>query len=875
MPLYMMKQQQQQQQHKSKWKSTTLYCIFLFLQCTSYTNGFTTSTTTSTTTTSIKIKPKTTFLQHQKNSIKTTQLHLFDSSSNGSDDIFSSFLNPSSSSSPETECTHLLAIPLEETRDLLLQLESIQRAILYHCPFLIKACIVPVVTRMPLLAVNAKEEEGVVGGVVGVRSMYVSEKLEEVVREVVTEYIFISDGTSNNKETTSKEDEEEEEGRNGVNKDGIKPLFMSFRGLELDHDDNSVLYAIGEEGDGTTLLRKVMGEIASRIESRYGWNTFVPPECPQEKVLPRTVVNQEEEFMDVVEEDSDEKKWRPRVPFMRLPYNFEESLPIPDSTSDDNNDNISIPLSLRTYQDNEGNTKYIRTPEEGGNGISPLFWYNWINDDLTPLEGTRLRSIGIYSRTGPSSGITENSFYYPSAVVNLPEGNTVLQKVEEKERMYDEERFGDDFNLDNFDEEAWEEKNSQQQQQDEGGGGGGVNVNDEAREKLERIYSREDGDLKELLRSLKEEKELLNESLNMENEGEFGVVAPGEIIDSRGGVGKEVVVDVTQEDVDAVVESSSSLPKQEEPREEITKSEEPTTATTTSKRTLPPPEENPILQKFRANRLALQTNPTMATAGTSSSQSNNKPKAPFPADEYFVGVWRLVSSPLDRTTISEGGNDTNENCDNLILRVDGTIAGGPVLDYEYGHKAAGGSWSMFRAVWAGDGDDDDDDDDGTEGGAKKEQVRLRIKLIVPPDRTKVVVMEGEVTRGMMMMMGGSSEDDENDTSSLFASSTFGIPEVENVRKASLQKNKDEDLLHCGGEVWVEDYFESEKQQMEASGGGGVKRRKKLGMFSLMKLKMPNRDTLKYTVPIPRGFGGGDYDPDDDDDDDRDGDEGYD
>eukprot|EP00957_Ditylum_brightwellii_P120256 9175440-Ditylum_brightwellii.AAC.1 len=143
--------------------------------------------------------------------------------------------------------------------------------------------------------------------------------------------------------------------------------------------------------------------------------------------------------MDVVEDsdgDDDEKKWRPRVPFMRLPSNFEESLPIPDSTSSsDNNDNISIPLSLRTYQDNEGNTKYIRTPEEGGNGISPLFWYNWINDDLTPLEGTRLRSIGIYSRTGPSSGITENSFYYPSAVVDLPEGNTVLQKVEEEERI--------------------------------------------------------------------------------------------------------------------------------------------------------------------------------------------------------------------------------------------------------------------------------------------------------------------------------------------------------------------------------------------------------------------------------------------------------
>ena len=51
--------------------------------------------------------------------------------------------------------THLIAIPLDTNYELLLELESVQRAILYHCPILADACIPSAVTRLPLLYVKA------------------------------------------------------------------------------------------------------------------------------------------------------------------------------------------------------------------------------------------------------------------------------------------------------------------------------------------------------------------------------------------------------------------------------------------------------------------------------------------------------------------------------------------------------------------------------------------------------------------------------------------------------------------------------------------------------------------------------------------------
>jgi hypothetical protein len=66
---------------------------------------------------------------------------------------------------PNSKYTHMigipwntleyLGIPLDTNYDLLLELESIQRGILYHsCPLLINAVIAHVLTRMPLLFID-------------------------------------------------------------------------------------------------------------------------------------------------------------------------------------------------------------------------------------------------------------------------------------------------------------------------------------------------------------------------------------------------------------------------------------------------------------------------------------------------------------------------------------------------------------------------------------------------------------------------------------------------------------------------------------------------------------------------------------------------
>ena len=66
----------------------------------------------------------------------------------------------SSTSQPLATYTHLVAIPLETNHDLLLELESIQRAVLYNCPLLINAVITPELTRMPMLYVNVDVDAG-------------------------------------------------------------------------------------------------------------------------------------------------------------------------------------------------------------------------------------------------------------------------------------------------------------------------------------------------------------------------------------------------------------------------------------------------------------------------------------------------------------------------------------------------------------------------------------------------------------------------------------------------------------------------------------------------------------------------------------------
>lgn len=136
---------------------------------------------------------------------------------------------------------------------------------------------------------------------------------------------------------------------------------------------------------------------------------------------------------------------------------------------------------------------------------------------------------------------------------------------------------------------------------------------------------------------------------------------------------------------------------------------------------------------------------------------------------------------------------------------------------------------MFQAVRRSNDDDDTSD-------APVTQTRLRIKLLIPPEKTQMLVMEGEVTR---IGFGGRAP-----TSSSAFSGTGGM--LDGMSTAKLLKDGEtnnsvsgEEVLYCGGEAWI--------ANIDGSG-----RRRKLGPFSLTKQRVVDRSKLIYTVPASRG-----------------------
>jgi hypothetical protein len=113
----------------------------------------------------------------------------------------------------------------------------------------------------------------------------------------------------------------------------------------------------------------------------------------------------------------------------------------------------------------------------------------------------------------------------------------------------------------------------------------------------------------------------------------------------------------------------------------------------------------------------------------------------------------------------EGNTSTESGSENLLLRVDGTTAAGPILNPETNQKAAGGTWKMLPQ----------------ENG----EVLLRIRLVIPPEKKRILVMEGRVDRGSELGMK-------------LASRTFGIPKVEEKAKEASEGQGDK--MVCTGEV---------------------------------------------------------------------------
>lgn len=211
-----------------------------------------------------------------------------------------------------------------------------------------------------------------------------------------------------------------------------------------------------------------------------------------------------------------------------------------------------------------------------------------------------------------------------------------------------------------------------------------------------------------------------------------------------------------------------------------------------TKKDKPAIEDNPIFAKFKNGTLVPEA-PELLSPPTPALPS-------YPSREHLVGFWRMVRSP----TGFEPVDNANDQSENLILRMDGTTAGGPILDRETQHKASGGTWTL--------------------SGETANTARLLIRLEIPPKKERILVMEGALER--VSMKGKDMP---------MASNTFGIPALEEL------KSRDEvdmdDFLFCGGQVWIEDAVIG-------------RNRDEIGKFSVMKLNLSNHPT-QYSITVPR------------------------
>jgi hypothetical protein len=635
--------------------------------------------------------------------------------------------------------THLVAIPMDSCHELLIELESVQRAILYHCPILVHACIVPAMTRLPLLYVQAKDRN----------SARVTRDLGQLVEEVVQKHIFKSAITSGN-----SEDE-----MDGANEDGIRPLTMTFSTLEIDGSNNNVLNTVGVANDeGTKKVQSFISDLKQAIEAK-GWRTIFPPDPHN---------------MDSID-------FRPRLPFMSLPKDFDNNL---NRFKDE-----STVISDEDFE-------YLSS-DQGGNGISPIFWANWWDDVFG--SSVRLSEVAIYPRRPPADLNSDDMFYLPYETILLPEGNAARQKAEARFRKYQDDRM---------EEELQRQQSGQQPTKTTSDPNDTPDIMmTKTRERLESLFQNSN----------------VAEVADAEIESD-ATVSGGELTIPVETTGPTDEID--DEDYSEDLKTTSKTNSSDDPMDDWMKlrikraieSRAIVRSQDEVKKDKPAIEDNPVFQKFHEGTLVPKVQRQDAIA--------KQELPPYPSNEHFIGIWRVVTSPTGFPA-EETASDKSEN---LILRVDGTTAGGPILDPETNQKAAGGTWKMLI------------DADG--------RVRLRIRLVIPPKKERILVMEGDVTRMDMTM------------NVPMASKAFGIPELE--AKAKQSSEVMDAMVHCGGKVCIVRgklsirgmcfanilAFCAFLFQVFLEDAGPKKNREDIGTFSLMKLQLPN-DPSQYTITIPK------------------------
>lgn len=572
---------------------------------------------------------------------------------------------------PDT-CTHLIAMPLDSCHELMLELESVQRGILYHCPVLVHACIQQAITKLPLLYVRTSGPSA-------------TSKLFSIVEDVIEDHLL-----------QPVEGDQEVEDGDMLNEDGTRPFTMQFTSLEIDGPKNEILQAVASVTDSDK-LRVIVEDLQNRIHKETSWQTMLPPD-PQAEVF------------------------RARIPFMRLPDNWDDYLERPPGTEDD--DFVFLPS------------------DQGGNGISPIFWGKWIDDDF----GTaRMREVGVFKRTSQTKGLNEKAFYLPEKYLKLPEGTRAMSKQEAYYRDYQEQRMLEAEGV-QADEAAGETPEQSTLSDDD-------KLLQMTRDRLEKLYA--------------EGASSNSTTIDNSETDVFDSVKTG-LVDKP--IDPTELDDWTRDRIENIVASRAKVQSE---KELLHKSKDK-----------PPVEENEVFKKFKDGSLApKQVAPRPAPE-----------LPPFPSRQHCVGFWKVLQSP----TGFEVEETDSSRSDNLVLRVDGTTAGGPILDQTSRQKAAGGTWRLK-------------DDD------------LRIRLIIPPGKERILVMQGKVE-----LVSAKSNFQ-------LASNTFGIPELE-ARQARSATELD-DVIYCKGEVWVEDAVTKLN-------------RWDVGSFSLMKLDTPS-DQKEFTITIPQ------------------------
>lgn len=597
--------------------------------------------------------------------------------------------------------THMIGVPMTDCHQLQIELESVQRAVLYHCPSLVHACIVPSTSRMPLLYVDASREP----------PGSVTMELTAMVQKIVKKHLFVKQEEGEEETTPSPA---EEANYAGTNQEGYKPLTMTFHKLQIDGEGNDALFTVADKDTdgGLEKLQLMVQELQDEIHAK-GWKSMWPPNNVQG-----------------MNDQPEKNVFVPRIPLMRLPPDFERFLP---------------PLEDNGY----------RPPEDGGNGISPVFWIKWEKDVMG--RNVRLREMAIYPRRPGMNALDEQTFYIPHETVEFPGGNEALSQQEKVHEDYNEKRM----------------KEAERQLEEEDGAmspdGDFMDPNlSDNRKILESIFAGKDADESQMKNANSEEDDYDDDDDDMIDWSR--PIADGVPLDDW--MVNRINDIVQEEDAEAATDSSPSTEPidveatnktasadisesspplddwmQDRLRDIVENRPSQVAKQPAKKKNVPSLDENKIFQAYRDGTLTKKREALgVSVAGAS----------PFPSDEALRGFWKVVRSPLS----SPLEKKEESRSDNFVLRVDGTISGGPILDPETLNKASAGTWSMVENL---------------------DETQLRIRLVIPPKKNRIMVWEGELYE---------EQESISNTASVLEATTFGKTEA----------SSDEKVIKCSGTV---------------------------------------------------------------------------